>query len=163
MNNNFEKYLKNLGISSKSLKNYKSDASHFFTWAKESLKNLGVSVEELIETSPFLSHDFIESYLSFLKLKNVPVKTINRRLSTLRHLSRFFKSEAIVESDFMVSISNIGPVKSNSKQTLINHPSITQFQAHLEANKIAKNTVKNYVSDVRQFLNWLEKNHAHTT
>lgn len=163
MNNNFENYLRNLKISSKSLRNYRSDAMHFFNWAKNSLKSTGVYIEDILETSPFLSFEFVASYLADLRTNGIPDKTINRRLSTLRHLSRFLIDSAILESDFMSEVSNVNSAKLQSKATLSAHPSLAEFQAHLESQNVSKNTLKNYMSDVRQFFAWLEENHAHFT
>jgi len=163
MNINFENYLKNLRISSKSLKNYRSDATHFFSWAKDNLKSIGVYIEDILEASPFLSLEFVNSYLTELKKNNIPDKTINRRLSTLRHLSRFLMDTAILDFDFMSEVSNVNSNKIASVVSIATHPSIAEFQAHLESQKVSKNTLKNYMSDVRQFFAWLEDKHAHTS
>ena len=37
---------------------------------------------------------------------------------------------------------------------------IGDFQKHLEQEKASKNTIKNYVADVKHFLTWIEINHA---
>jgi site-specific recombinase XerD len=52
----------------------------------------------------------------------------------------------------MDGITNI-----STKKTLSTYPFIIQFEKHLEAEKVSKNTVKNYISDVKQFISWLEE------
>ncbi len=160
----FEYYLQKLGVNSKSIKNYKSDISHFFAWAKNKLKNVGAYVESLPELSPFLNKQFISEYLSDMALKSLPRKTVNRRLSTLRHLSKHLVAIQVIETDFMEGIQNLGSEKPKVKVGLSDHPSIEEFRSYLEAEKVSKNTIKNYLSDIKQFLSWLENNyHAHTS
>ena len=153
---NFIKYLTSLGLSPKSYKNYRSDLNHFVSWTLLRVRSFGSFVESLTEAVPFLGSDLAREYVSFMKVNGFPGKTINRRLSTLRHLSRFLVISQIIDSDFMVEIENIsftGGVKSQL------NPMLREFCAHLKAQKISPNTVKNYESDVRQFLTWLETNH----
>ena len=152
---NFIKYLTSLGLSSKSHKNYKSDLNHFTGWALLKIRSFGSFVESLTETVPFLNSDLAQEYVNFMKVNSFPSKTINRRLSTLRHLSKFLLSSQIIDSDFMTKIENIS---FNLKAKSHLDPVVREFRAHLEAQKISPNTVKNYVSDVRQFLTWLETN-----
>jgi site-specific recombinase XerD len=163
MNLDFEKYLESTGISAKSIKNYKSDISQFLAWAKLKLKDLGAYAENILEMSPFLTSEFVAEYLSHLINNKLPRKTINRRLSTLRHLSRFLTSSQVIDSDFMSEIQNITDAPALKISGISSHPSVSEFKAFLEAEKISKNTIKNYLSDIRQFLNWLESNHARFT
>jgi site-specific recombinase XerD len=37
-------------------------------------------------------------------------------------------------------------------------PIVDEFKAFLENEKVSESTLKNYISDIRQFVNWLEKN-----
>lgn len=156
----FENHLLARGISSKSIRNYKSDLSHFLSWAINQLKSYGSYIENLAELVPFLSSNLILDYKSFMQDSNFPIKTINRRLSTLRSLSKFLISSQIVDTDFMDKVGNLG--STEKKSVSISHSLIADFVSHLHTQNISKNTIKNYASDVRQFLSWLESNHAHT-
>ncbi len=163
MYSEFENYLQSTGISSKSIKNYKSDIAQFFSWAKTKLESFGTYVENLLDVSPFLSQEFVSQYLEHMSTSDLPRKTVNRRLSTLRHLSKFLLEQSLVDSDFMSGVQNIAEVQKAASLNLGSHPSVSEFEAFLEAEKISKNTIKNYLSDIRQFLNWLENNHANLT
>lgn len=153
----FENYLSSRGISPKSIKNYKSDLSNFIAWAIKNLKSYGSYVENLTELVPFLSPKLISEYKFHLQTDS-PVKTLNRRLSTLRSLSKFLISSQIIDNDFMEKIQNIN--LQTTKPALKTHSLLKDFIAHLTNQNISKNTIKNYSSDVRQFLTWLENNHA---
>lgn len=151
----FIEYLSSLGVSTTSLKNYKSDISHFLGWSILKVRSFGSYIESLSELLPFLSSNLAGEYKKYLIENTTPDKTINRRLSTLRHLSRFLKKTQVINSDFMDGVDNIAVI------TLIkvaNHPLINDFKSYLQAQKISHNTIKNYTSDIKQFFSWLENN-----
>lgn len=156
----FEIYLKSLGISSKSHKNYRSDLSHFFGWVTLKLKSIGTNIQDLSDIIPFLGNGLGGEYRTFLFENKIPIKTVNRRLSTLRHFSRFLLKAEITDFDFMDKVSNLS--LNAPKLNLGIHPVIKDFESFLEAEKVSKNTIKNYLSDIRQFISWLENNHAQT-
>lgn len=140
----FYQYLGSLGLSAKSLKNYRSDINHFSQWLILKVKSLGTSVESFSETIPFLQPQVSSEYKEFLSENKIPVKTVNRRLSTLRHLSRFLFSSKIVDFDFMKGQTNVTEAEVNSAE-IVNH-----FAKFLEKEKVSQSTSKNYLSDVRQ-------------
>ncbi len=57
----------------------------------------------------------------------------------------------------MEKVSNIG---LGGRETSSTQPLIDNFEDFLKAEKVSKNTIKNYLSDIRQFINWLEDTHA---
>jgi site-specific recombinase XerD len=91
----FLDYLKDLGISPKSHKNYRSDISHFSGWFLLIIRKWGVVTSEFSEAIPFINQKSATEYKLFLIKNKVADKTINRRLSTLRHLSRFLTASQI--------------------------------------------------------------------
>jgi site-specific recombinase XerD len=150
----FSEYLTNLNISPNSHKNYRSDLSHFTEWLILKLHSFGFYAESFSEAVPFLSSDIANEYVTFMTQNKIPVKTINRRLSTLRHLSKYLFSSHTLEIDFMKSVENIslGRLQKTAATLLI----VEDFQSYLEKQKVPKSAVKNYVSDIRQFLAWVE-------
>lgn len=151
----FLKYLSALKLTPKSLKNYKSDISHFAGWAILKIRTFGSYIDNFSQALPFLSKPLVEEYMAFMQKNSTPPKTINRRLSTLRHLSRHLIASQIVDSDFMSGVENISfAQKSGISQNSV----VNDFRSYLEAEKVSSNTIKNYLSDVRQFLTWLENN-----
>ena len=151
--NSFFDYLSSSGVSDKSLKYYRSDISHFTGWIILKVRTWGIFAETVTEIIPFINTRLAHEYKSFLTQNNISPKTVNRRLSTLRHLSRFLLASQIANSDFMEGIANIDISASHSPSI---HPLITLFEKKLEAEKVSKNTVRNYISDVKHFINWLE-------
>lgn len=157
---NFMAYLRTSGISTKSIKFYKSDLSHFTGWLLLRIRSLGVLAEELTQAIPFLKVSFCKEYKKYLIENKVSVKTINRRLSTLRNLSRFFLTSQILNFDFAEGLTNIS---TNPQAKYQISPLVESFQKHLEAEKVSESTIKNYIADIRQFVSWIEeKNNTRT-
>jgi len=152
---NFTKYLTSLGISPKTHKNYRSDISHFSGWLILKIRTFGSFVENLTEAVPFLSNDLAIEYKNYMVENSTPLKTVNRRLSTLRHLARYLVSSQIIDVDFMAGIENASDFK---EVKMSEHPAINEFRSYLESEKVSNNTIKNYLSDIRQFMVWLESN-----
>ncbi len=148
-------YLSSLGISPMSHKNYRSDISHFHGWLKAHVKAFGAICETLGDAIPFLSTKVAGEYKTQLLNAKIPAKTVNRRLSTLRHFGKFLTSYQTLDFNFMEGIENATSVKKPQANAI---SIINEFRAHLEAEKSSPNTIKNYLSDVRQFLSWLETN-----
>ena len=151
---NFVNYLASLGLSAKSLKNYKSDLSHFTGWAVLKIRSFGSYVDNLTEAIPFFSRKMAEEYKNYMMENSISSKTINRRLSTARHLSKFLINTEALDIDFMDGIENISFSKKIKSAV---HPILNDFRSYLEREKVSANTVKNYLSDTRQFLHWLEQ------
>jgi site-specific recombinase XerD len=155
----FLNYLSSLGISPKSFKNYKSDISHFTGWLIFKAKTWGVLAETLTDTIPFLNKDLASEYKECLLEKKVAVKTVNRKLSTLRHLANFFLVSQILDFDFMEGVGNIS---SQSLSVKGKYQYLVQgFNDHLVSQKASPNTIKNYLSDIKHFIFWLEEKESH--
>lgn len=159
---NFLNNLHNQGKSKVSIKNYKSDMGHFLAWAVLKLKSFGSYAESLTEILPFIDHKFFDEYKRYMIENKLKLKTINRRLSTLRNFSSFLYSANLIGQDFMNGIQNMGIgthdfVREKEQEILV------KFRESLEKNnKASANTVKNYVSDVKNFLAWLNENEHNT-
>lgn len=159
----FLNYLQNKKLSKISLKNYKSDISHFTSWLIMKLRSAGSYVENLDDSFPFLNTELVKDYVNFLNENKTPRKTINRRLSSIRNLSNYLQEKNIFDFDFTQGIQNIKHQSITKDISLM--PIVLEFKAFLESEKVSPATIKNYTSDVKQFIAWLEKNptYAQTT
>ena len=150
----FLKFLSSTGNSKNTIKFYKSDLLHFKGWLIFKLRNTGILIDEFNQALPFIKNNFANEYRQYLIENKLALKTINRRLSTLRSLAQFLLTSQILDFNFTDGINNLTNKLTEHIQTL---PLIEGFQKHLEAQKVSKNTVKNYLADIRHFLLWLEK------
>lgn len=149
----FIEYLEFLGVSKNSVKFYRSDLSHFTSWLLLRIRSLGILAEELTQAIPFLKSIFTQEYKKYLVTNNIPAKTINRRLSTLRNLSRFLLQSQILNFNFSEGLTNVTTAGEEKLQV---HPLVDGFQKHLEAEKVSASTIKNYLADIRQFISWVQ-------
>lgn len=140
----FEVYLlESKKVSVKTLRNYRADLNHFLRWAS-------LSEQKIISS---FSPSLVGRYKGFHLETQVPMSTTNRRLSTLRNFSRFLQDAGLVVDDPTEMLENL---KEEKKDQISFESILSDFKKHLEEQKLSKSTLKNYVSDVRAFNNWLE-------
>jgi len=154
----FSKELKLSGLSQNSIKFYKSDISSFVYWYKLELRKTGILADSFKELLPFLKSSVPDDYKGSLISKDVPLVSINRKLSALRKFSGFLYSKELLSFDFAKNLQNIS---ANTHKKRVNFNAvIDEFKKHLEETKASKNTVKNYLADIHHFLNWIDLHHA---
>ena len=142
-------------ISKVSSANYLSDINQFFSWFGRQINFSGVYVETFSDLLPFFKKESGKTYKEYLLQLKSPGSSINRALSSLRRLSRHLLLKGLITFDFMEATGN---VKRHQKEGyLMTNPLLSDFEKHLSLESSSKNTVKNYVSDVRHFLAWLER------
>lgn len=144
-------------ISKISAANYLSDINQFFSWFARQVNLSGIYVETFSDLLPFFKKDSGKVYKLYLTQLKIPASSLNRALSSLRRLSKFLLSRGLLTFDFMEATGNIKKYQKQASN-LTSAPLISEFERHLSLEKSSKNTVKNYVSDVRHFLTWLERN-----
>lgn len=155
MINSFLEDLLTKGISPMSIANYRSDLNSFASWLTRKLKFLGIFTDNLSESIPFINPSTGTEYKKYLVTSNTVSSSLNRKLSTLRHLSKFLLTKGVLEFNFMEGVNNISSPVSHK----LDLESITtEFRNFLEGEKVTKNTIKNYISDVKHFINWFNNN-----
>ena len=93
-----------------SIKNYMSDFRHFAGWITLYLKSnqKGGMTPPLQET---ITTNIIFEYKSYLESNNIPHKTINRRLSTVRKFCSFCISQGWLKENPAKKVGNIGGIR----------------------------------------------------
>ncbi len=99
----FKEYLLALNYKSVSIKNYLSDIRHFFGWMTLYSKS-----KQLIS---IIDNKSVTEYKSYLSENNIPYKTINRRLSTIRKFCSFCISQGWMKENPAKKVGNIGAGK----------------------------------------------------
>lgn len=148
----FGLYLKSKGVSPVTQKNYLSDLRHFLSWLLLVLKSKKISTDErsLSSLCSFIDEELVSRYKNFLVLNRISQKTANRRLSTLRKFCSFCVSQGWLKSNPAKKVVNIGKTKDPVEEI------VQKFKLSLKVEGISKVTIKNYLSDIRQFLIWTE-------
>ncbi len=151
----FFSFLTAQGASAKTQKNYWSDVADFISWF------IAATLPVLDERNyhpglllQALSPNHINDYVSHLLRANISPATVNRRLSSLRIFFNCCLQMSWLSYHPMEGIANIKT--ANPSGPKLNISLLTQFEDHLRSHGVGKATIKNYVSDVRQFLRWIE-------
>jgi site-specific recombinase XerD len=122
------------------------------SWVSIRFQNLGIKTHSDIDLISNITEKLILEYINHQLQNNIPEASINRRLSTVRiFFTAAMKSKTIGHNP-AVNIKNLSAVKKkiNNPVTLIG-----EFEAVLISEGAAKSTIKNYITDVDQFLNWI--------
>ena len=144
MLNKFKAYLVNKKLSKASIKNYISDVRQFMTWSANG-------------TFDVTSATAYKNYHSYLLSLHLPPATFNRYLATLRSFGAFLKTEKLLMFNPTIGLENISKdIKRTTKPVNQEQKLLIKFHMSLEKEKLSRSTIKNYLSDVRQFLEFLK-------
>lgn len=149
----FKLYLKTQGASVNTVRNYSSDIRHFFSWLQEGEKLDDFYFDDPNKISQKISKTTFKKYKQFLKNKAVSPSTINRRLSGLRQLTAFFASQGWLENEKAKNIPNITDQNKESKRSQL----LNRFAKNLKNEGKSQSTVRNYLADVRGYLDYLQQ------
>lgn len=155
----FKKYLLAEKISAGSIRSYLSDVRHFLGWLILFLKSNRIIInssptnEQIIFLLKHVNQKTLSAYRLYLSSNNTPVKTQNRRFSSLRRFGSFCVSQNwMIQNPFDIlrTISSGTPFPEDKYH-------LAEFKSHLWKNNAGKITVKNYLSDIKQYLAWSKK------
>ena len=113
-------------VSANSLKNYLSDINNFIAFI------------------PSFDEVGLKKYLDYLA--KVPKSTKSRRIFSLKKFLNFLYQNKYIFDDLARYLKQ-APTDHSAKI-------LKDYRNHLEASKASKNTVKNYISDIKHFLNY---------
>ncbi len=121
------------------VKNYLSDINHFIRWFEKSFQKPFSPTEV---TKHVIENYKIESSESF------SVSSIERHLSSLRKFFNFLILE---------NLTSIDPFKPFVEEAVKDPWHIKDFKSYLYVFNASHLTIKNYLIDIKQFLNWAEE------
>ena len=136
---------KNLVLHTNTVKNYLSDLRHFIGWSQLLASN--IPMNQILSTSTIIS------YKEYLMKNNVPAKTINRRLSTLRKFCTFCISQGWITENPAKKIRNFGVTAKPQIDHLPDPADIlNQFKLHLIGKQMDQNTITSYMETLEQIM-----------
>ena len=131
--NSFRPWLTANGYSASTVANYLSDIEKFFKYANDNALNF--------------NKDTITGYIAQIADKNYS----GRALASLNKFCQFALDQKIVSVNPLASSSHV-------RASLVPVPSledlILAFQKHLESHHKTPATIKNYINDLHQFIDW---------
>lgn len=154
----FQKYLL-AGNKKVTVKNYLSDFRHFLGWLilKFNVQNQNLKPEEnLSDFFNLINSDLINKYKIYLIENKIPLKTVNRRLSTLRKFCSFCITQGWMKENPGKQVQNLKLNPSlrgqNQNSTLKTRELLNQFEKDLIKEKNNQSTINSYLNDVQEFL-----------
>ncbi|MDD3679791.1 MAG: site-specific integrase [Candidatus Shapirobacteria bacterium] len=147
----FSLYLKSERVSENTLRNYLLDSQHFLAWLANNYPDLASDNPNIIAQN--ISLVVLNNYKDFLKNNHTAPSTVNRRLSSLRKLSEFFVSQGWRQNNPGKKVANI----TNKKDTGDYWQILNRFAKSLKTEEKSSSTIRNYLSDVRGYLYFINK------
>ncbi len=149
----FKQYLIAGNKTPVSVKNYLSDLRHFFGWMTFYLVNDRKIISTDLNESQFISaidEKLIVNYKSYLIENNIPAKTINRRLSTVRRFCSFCVSQGWMTVNPGKQIANIQSetlhIDAETKSML------DEYRSSLQQKQNSQHSITNSLNDIEEFL-----------
>jgi len=139
----FKQYLVAVKKSANTIRNYLSDLRHFFGWL-----NVNFSALRLNQ----IKNDTVRAYRESLIEDKAPIKTVNRRLSTLRLFFKFCISQDWIKENPAKKIINF-----NGEKKSLNEISY-QFFHSLEKERAGEEEISVYRQDIQEFSQIISSN-----
>ncbi|HSW97644.1 MAG TPA: site-specific integrase [Candidatus Saccharimonadales bacterium] len=140
----FKKYLfsQKKRPSQATVKNYIADIRHFILWFEEQY--------HVVFQATLINAEHWQQF-KVSKRNLLSTTSLERHLSSLRKFFQFFlETNIIQENPFDIN-------KIKTEQAERDPWMIKNFKENLKKDKVSKITIKNYSSDIHQFLSWIEK------
>ncbi len=149
----FIEFLTGQGASEKTRNNYRSDLRHFVGWTMLTIISTGLpNPTTHLDFVHLISPDLLHNYKLYMVENTIPTATINRRLSTIRMFFRCCLTHGWITHSPAETLINIrDDHKNNAPLSAI----LTHWKQDLEKEGASKSTIKNYLTDVRKFLEWI--------
>ena len=138
----FKTYLANQALSPATLKNYVSDVDQFLTWLAGNLQEEVLTPRQLTQTAFNDYGRFINSAAN-----HIHPTTANRYLSRLRAFGEFLVKQNLATANPALELKN--QIVTPTIDQVLN-----EFKNELKRQKLSDSTIKNYFSDVKNYLLW---------
>jgi len=160
----FREFLQNEGVSLPTLKNYLSDHRHFWGWYTFYLHskhddNLNDKITSRFSLASMIDFEAVSCYKDYLETNALPIKTINRRLSTLRKFCSFCISQNWMRENPAKQVTNITPIVGYveiASSADVRRPSrndmLSEFKQYLLSKQDKPKDVDLIMEDIREFL-----------
>lgn len=145
----FSEYLRSYPLSKITVKNYLSDVRHFSHWSQSYFR-------EKIDLNS-VTPQIIDIYK---EVSGILPRTFSRHLSSLRRFFKFLGDQGIIsQGQFQEIIHSLSlhHILIDQKQAYEDKWHIREFKNHLYLENLTRNSIKNYLGDIKNFCRWLEQ------
>jgi site-specific recombinase XerD len=148
----FNSFLNNQGVSDKTISNYCSDVRYFMDWVTTNNASMFSDVQSPSAFFSLITPELLSAFRDTQVTIGIPTSTINRRLSSIRMLFKWATDAGVTFTNPTQTLRNINTPIDVPAQTM--EGMLGAFEQSLRLEGAADSTIKNYVSDVQQFLIW---------
>lgn len=132
-------------LTDQSIKNYVSDINIFLDWLASNLQEPEITPSHITSAS-------ILSYRNELNNSRQPIAVKNRYLSSLRRFGHFLFVTKLSAVNPAAHLSNVDAAGTTTSTKQI----LAAFKHDLNKQNLSPSTIKNYLSDVKQYLSWVQ-------
>jgi site-specific recombinase XerD len=136
-------------------KNYISDLNFFFGWLSLNINNSILDAYQIdFEQSILKNRDLIQlifNYKNYLITNKLPIKTINRRLSSLRTFFSFCISQGWIKQNPAKQVANAGTLSFN-KTNRKSGPLINTYLSDLDRSNVTETDLHLIRDDLNEFI-----------
>jgi site-specific recombinase XerD len=140
-------FLRAENVSTATCKNYASDLRHFLGWMR-SAGGEDVSSDERLVTA--ITDASLANYKAYLTSSNLPLKTVNRRLSALRKFCSFCISQGWMSSNPAKKVQNV--VLELNTKAVATSPLLDEYKKYLAGKGYHNNEIDEKITDVEKLL-----------
>lgn len=154
-------------IANGTIRSYLSDTRHFLSWLTHVSVHGPTKATPLPSDAPsevsargrlkgisdslnLIRRKTVDRYYEYLVENQIPRSTINRRLSSLRKFGLFCVEQGWLPDNYFAYLKNIARNETAPEDTY----HLNAYRQVLLARETSPQTVKNYLSDIRHFINW---------
>ncbi len=136
------------------VKNYLSDLRHFLGWLVIKAKSVDINADQITSENiaDLLTVEELAQYRAYLRDNGTPIKTINRRLSTIRKFCEFCISEHWIDLNPGREIKNIVPGTFNNEKGLSDTEFIQDFKESLIKEHLDSQDREKTINTIRELL-----------
>ncbi len=135
----------NVNLNPITVKNYLSDLRHFLGWVNTQTELASISDFDPQASLEIMTSSLILNYQQYLYKGYIPVKTINRRLSTIRKFFSFCIGQGWIKHNPAKEVQNLKSFTTNDFEL------INQYYNHLVDQRENLLTIDQNIQNVNEF------------
>jgi site-specific recombinase XerD len=132
----YQNWLKSKSYSDATIRNYLMDLRKYFLFTNPNENKL---------TDQIFNQDNLSSYFQNINQD----QNYKRFLASLSKFFQFALDQHLISENPFPKALKVQP-ETNLKET------VKEYQRQLEAKKFSISTIRNYINDIHQFINWVE-------
>lgn len=148
-------YLQTLSVAANTARNYLSDVEQFLSWLVEELSRRNLHFRtNLYDLLYHLTFQELDTYVNHLQTEGLTVNTVNRKIASLKNYLTFSFHQGWTNGNFSKHLKFL---KKDNHESLSIQTLLSDYEEELRREGLSLISRRNYLSDVQQFLSWLQR------